>query len=101
MVISPDKEIEHLVKIVKALKAHPGGLWIRELARQSDMHMESARRIIKQYPQLFQEYADFTAYRINLKIIRLKRPDMSLAEMEKFLQLSRELKEKEKKPISE
>ena len=44
---------------------------MREIARRTGIHMETARRLIERHPQIFREYADFTAYRINLKIIKL------------------------------
>lgn len=88
------KELESLAKVVKVLQSHQGGLWIRELARKSEMHMETARRLIKAHPQLFQEYADFTAYNINLKIIRLKHPNMTVQELAKFLELSKKIAQK-------
>ena len=58
-------------KLVAELRANPGGLWVREIARRTGIHMETARRLIDRHPQVFREYADFTAYRINLKIIKL------------------------------
>jgi len=68
-----DVEVEHASKIIKVLRKYPYGLWVREIARQSGLHMEQVRRVISKYPELFEEYADFTNYKINLKIIRLKR----------------------------
>ncbi|NOQ56057.1 MAG: hypothetical protein GQ477_04600 [Nanohaloarchaea archaeon] len=72
-----DRERKNIVKIIKIMKENPTGLWIRELARQSKLHMETARRIIQKYPELFEEYADFTPYRINLKLIKLKNENIS------------------------
>ena len=66
------KELQNLAKLVKILRIHPGGLWVRELARQGSLHMETVRRLIKKHPCIFMEYADFTSYKINLKIIKLK-----------------------------
>ncbi|MEA3229409.1 MAG: hypothetical protein U9P44_00695 [archaeon] len=71
------KERKDLLKIIEILKKHPGGLWIRELSRQADLHMEIARRLIQKHPQIFEEYADFTPYKINLKIIKLKNQNIS------------------------
>ncbi len=81
------KEMEYLGKIVTSLKSNPGGLWVREISRQTKLHMEIVRRMINKYPQIFQEYADFTAYKINLKIIRLKVPDLNANNIEKYLAL--------------
>ncbi len=82
-----DKERKNLIKIIKILKDNPTGLWIRELARQSKLHMETTRRLIQKYPQIFEEYADFTPYRINLKLIKLKNENIS----EKNLDIAIEL----------
>jgi len=65
--------IDLLKKIVAILKYQPGGLWIREIARQTSSHPESVRRIISKYPQIFEEYADLTQYGINLKFVRLRK----------------------------
>ena len=82
-----DKERKNLLKLIKILKENPTGLWIRELSRQSKLHMETARRLIQKYPQIFEEYADFTPYKINLKLIKLKNEDIS----EKNLDIAIEL----------
>ncbi len=68
--ISTD-QLKNVRKMISALRANPGGLWVRELSRRCGIHMETARRIIDRYPQIFRMYADFTAYKINLKIIAL------------------------------
>lgn len=67
------KERARLAAMVRVLKAHPTGLWIRELARRTGLHMETVRRLVKKYPNTFVEYADFTKYGINLKIVKLRR----------------------------
>lgn len=72
-----DKERKNILKIIDILKANPNGLWIRELSRQAKLHMEVARRLIMKYPQVFEEYADFTQYKINLKLIRLKNKNIT------------------------
>ena len=65
------KQDTNIIKIVRTLRFHAGGLWIREIARQTNLHMETVRRLIDKHPQVFSEYADFTSYKINLKIVRL------------------------------
>ncbi|MBW6462091.1 MAG: hypothetical protein K0B07_03540 [DPANN group archaeon] len=82
-----DKERKNLLKLINILKENPTGLWIRELSRQSKLHMEISRRLIQKYPQIFEEYADFTPYKINLKLIKLKNENIS----EKNLDLAIEL----------
>ena len=72
-----DKERKNLLKLIDILRANQGGLWIRELSRQADIHMETARRLIQKYPQVFEDYADFTAYKINLKLIKLKNENIT------------------------
>ena len=79
------KELVNLFKILRVLKDAQGGLWIREIARQTKMHMETARRIINKYPKIFEEYADFTNYNINLKIIRLKEKNVTPANVMRFV----------------
>ncbi len=66
-----DKKVEILRMMVEILKVQPGGLWIREIARQIKQHPETVRRVIKLYPNIFEEYADLTQYNINLKFVRL------------------------------
>lgn len=68
--ISTD-QVKNIKKMILVMKENSGGLWVRELSRRAGIHMETARRIIDRYPQIFRKYADFTAYRINLKIIVL------------------------------
>ncbi len=72
-----EKERKNLLKLIDILRANPNGLWIREIARQSKIHMETARRLIQKYPQVFEDYADFTAYKINLKLIKLKNENIT------------------------
>ncbi|MCK4550615.1 MAG: hypothetical protein KAT91_01550 [Candidatus Aenigmarchaeota archaeon] len=79
------KELVNLFKIINILKGTPGGLWVREIARQTKMHMETARRIINKYPKIFEEYADFTNYNINLKIIRLKDANITAKNLARFI----------------
>jgi len=66
-------ETARLSKMIHALKSNPGGLWIRELARQTGLHSETVRRLVLKHPKIFVEYADFTKYGINLKIVKLRR----------------------------
>lgn len=80
-------EMENMAKIINALKSNPGGLWVREISRQTKLHMEVVRRIVTKYKEIFQEYADFTAYKINLKIIRLKHQDINAQNIGKYLEL--------------
>lgn len=68
-----DKNRQRLALIVNILNAHPGGLWIRELARRTGLHMETVRRLLGKNSHVFMEYADFTRYGINLKIIKLRK----------------------------
>lgn len=89
------KELEYMAKIVNALKSNPGGLWVREISRQTKLHMEVVRRVVNKYPQIFQEYADFTAYKINLKIIRLKHMDISANNIEKYLDMKARLSDED------
>lgn len=72
-----EKERKNLLKLIELLKANQGGLWIRELSRQADIHMEIARRLIQKYPQIFEDYADFTVHKINLKLIKLKNENIT------------------------
>ncbi len=83
------REVEHTRKVIEVLREHPYGLWIREIARRTGLHMEQVRRVITSYPQLFEEYADFTSYGINLKIVRLKRK-ISTKNLEKLLLMFKE-----------
>ncbi|MEA2003465.1 MAG: hypothetical protein U9O53_00715 [archaeon] len=82
-----EKERKNLLKLIDVLKANPDGLWIRELARQAKLHMETARRLIMKYPQIFDEYADFTAYRINLKLIKLKNRNITKKNLDVALKI--------------
>lgn len=65
-------ESKRVSRIVSALRENPGGLWMREIARRTSMHPETARRLVVAHPELFAEYADFTRYGVNLKIVKLK-----------------------------
>jgi len=78
-----------LQKVVAVLTKNPGGLWIREISRQSGVHMESVRRLIKKYPFIFEEYADFTPYKVNFKIIKLRNPRITPENVHKYIDLSR------------
>lgn len=66
-------ESKRLGRLVNALRENPGGLWMRELARRTSLHSETARRIVSGHPEVFMEYADFTRYGVNLKIVKLKK----------------------------
>lgn len=66
-------EARRLAKMVSVLQRTPGGLWMRELARQASLHSETVRRIVISHPKIFTEYADFTKYGIRLKIVKLKK----------------------------
>ncbi len=81
------KDIRNLSKIVDVLKEHPGGLWVRELARRSKLHPETIRRLMNKYPAIFENYADFTAYKVNFKIIRLRNPNMTGRELTNHVKL--------------
>jgi hypothetical protein len=48
------------------------------------------RRLLDRYPFLFDEYADFTQYRINLKIIKLKQ-DINANRLEGLMRIARSL----------
>ncbi len=85
-------EVEHTKKVIEVLRDHPYGLWIREIARRSGLHMEQVRRVVSAYPELFEEYADFTTYGINLKIIRLKRR-VSTKNLERLLEILKQERE--------
>jgi DNA-binding IclR family transcriptional regulator len=76
---------KELKKIISILNKTPNGLWIREIARQSKLHSETVRRLIIKYPQIFIEYADFTPYKINLKLIKLKNPNITPKNIDKLL----------------
>jgi len=65
-------ELKRLKKIVSVLEMHPNGLWMREIARQTNLHVEIVKRIISRHTLIFEEYADFTQYNIKLKLIRLR-----------------------------
>jgi DNA-binding IclR family transcriptional regulator len=86
----PKKDAQNLAKIINALKTSPGGLWIREICRQTHLHFETVRRLLDRYSFLFDEYADFTQYRINLKIVRLKH-DIDASRLEKLVRIARSL----------
>ena len=79
------KELVNLFKIISILKPAAGGLWFREIARQTKMHMETVRRIVVKYPKIFEEYADFTNYNINLKIIKLKNQNITTKNISQFI----------------
>ncbi len=64
---------ELLIKMVNILKYQPAGLWIREIARQCNVHPEQVRRVILTHKEIFEEYADLTKYNINLKFVRLRK----------------------------
>jgi len=85
------REVEHTSRIIRVLKKHPYGLWIREIARQAGLHMEQVRRIVQSYPEIFEEYADFTNYKINLKIVRLRKK-VSEKNVDKLLKMLKEMR---------
>ena len=82
-----EKERKNLLKLIDVLRANPDGLWIRELSRQAKLHMETARRLIIKHPQIFDEYADFTVYRINLKLIKLKNKNITKKNLDVALKI--------------
>ena len=79
------KRLSRIKKTVAVLNNHPGGIWLREISRQTGIHIEEIRRLIALYPMLFEDYADFTPYNINLKIIKLKNQNISPEKVERFL----------------
>ncbi|MBW6451268.1 MAG: hypothetical protein K0B02_00875 [DPANN group archaeon] len=81
------KEFKNLLIVFNVLKQHPGGLWIREISRRGKLHMEVVRRIIAKHATLFENYADFTGYNINLKIFKLRNPNMTHTAIENYLKL--------------
>ncbi len=83
------RDISRLKKIVRVLKKYPGGLWIREISRQSGLHFEQVRRLIERYPDILTEYADFTSHNINLKIIRLANDRITPENVEQYVRISR------------
>ena len=94
--IDPDKEVisiprttkkrlSRIKKVISLLNLHEGGLWLREISRQTGIHIEEIRRLIHLYPMLFEEYADFTPYSINLKIIKLKNPNINSTNIDSYL----------------
>ncbi len=72
MVSRKSVELKRLKKIVSVLESHESGLWLREIARQTNLHVETVKRIITKHTLIFDEYADFTQYNIKLKLVRLK-----------------------------
>lgn len=86
------KETIQLARIVKNLKENDSGLWIRELSRRCEIHPEIVRRLLNKYSALFEEYADFTTYKINLKIIKLKDPDLSNKALANYIKLKNKIK---------
>jgi hypothetical protein len=86
------KETLELAKIVKALKENASGLWIREISRRCEIHPEIVRRLLNKYSALFEEYADFTIYKINLKIFKLKNPDLSNKALGNYIKLKNKIK---------
>lgn len=86
------KETLQLAKIVKNLRENTSGLWIREIARRCEVHPEIVRRLLNKYSALFEEYADFTTYNINLKIIKLKNHDLSNKTLANYIKLKNKIK---------
>lgn len=85
------KTAQNIIKVVNVLRMHAGGLWIRELARRCDLHMETVRRIIEAHPMLFADYADFTQYKVNFKILKLKDMKITPQEVVNYLKNYKEL----------
>lgn len=85
------RESANLTKIISLLRENAGGLWLREIARQAGMHEETVRRLLRKYPFLFEEYADFTSYKINLKIIKLKNKDMDVTNLERYISIAKKI----------
>ena len=79
------KRIQRLTKVVSILNQNQGGLWLREIARRSKLHVEDIRRLVEAYPMILESYADFTPYNINLKIIKLKNPNLTPKNLERYL----------------
>lgn len=65
--------MEKTEDIIKLLKKNPSGLWIREISRRSNLHMETVRRIVSRNKNLFETIEYKTANKVNLKIIKLKK----------------------------
>lgn len=84
---SEETELQRLVKVINILKQNSGGLWLRELSRQSKLHLEIIRRLMEKYPTLFENYADFTAYKINFKIIKLRNPNVTPTDLSRYVKL--------------
>lgn len=86
------RDIGNLKKIIAALKANAGGLWVREIARQSGLHLDVVRRLLVTYPFLFEEYADFTQYGVRLKIIKLRRGVAEVEDLARYIEFAKKVK---------
>jgi len=90
-------EVERLRRLVTILKENPGGLWIREISRRSNLHVETVRRLLNKYSVFFEDYADFTKYNFNFKIIRLKNENVTEKAVLNYVKLKK--KEAESTPL--
>ena len=64
-------ELENVAKIFKCLKEAKGWLWIREIARRTNLNHKTVSKLLFKYFEPFIEVQDFEPFRI--KFVRMKK----------------------------
>lgn len=86
---------ENIIKIVRCLKKAEGGwLWVREIARRTDLHHKTVSRLIDKYLTMFVETQAMEPF--NVHMIRLK-PGTDVNGIFRFLAIKDKIDEKTKR----
>jgi hypothetical protein len=86
---------ENVIKIVRCLKEAEGGwLWVREIARRTNLHHKTVSRLIDKHLEMFVETQAMEPF--NVHMIRLK-PNTDVNGIFRFLAVKDRIDEKAKR----
>lgn len=88
-----ERDLQQIIKIVNSLKENQAGLWLREISRRTELHPDRVKTLIERYPVLFMDHVNFRSYDINLKIIKLSKPEISKEAIARYLKFKHKIPE--------
>ena len=84
--------IKNVIKIVNCLKqSEEGWLWVREIARRTDLHHKTVSRLIEKHLAMFIDVQKFEPF--NVEMIRLK-PGTDINGIYRFLSVMEKINDK-------
>lgn len=84
--------IKNVIKIVNCLKqSEEGWLWVREIARRTDLHHKTVSRLIENHLTMFIDVQKFEPF--NVEMIRLK-PGTDVNGIYRFLSVMEKINDK-------